>query len=209
MTAPAPLPRRHFLARVLGAWAGSAWLANLFERDHADAATQLDDTPYIGEIRLFAGATAPTNWAFCDGRSMQISDNDTLFQLIGTTYGGDGVTTFNLPDLRGRAPIHVGSGFVQGQSAGEETVTLTTSTIPAHTHAAGASGAVGVSDDPTGRVPARNAAGVTAYGSGPAANVNLAAASMSSAGGGGAHNNVQPWVGVNYIISLFGVFPSQ
>jgi len=207
VSASTPLPRRHFIARVLGAWAGSAWLANLFDREPADAATQLDDTPFIGEIRLFAGATPPANWVFCQGQVMQIADNDALYQLIGTTYGGDGVSTFALPDLRGRVPMHVGPGFAQGQLAGTETVTLTTSQLPAHSHGAGADSALGVSDDPTGRVPARNAAGVTAYG--PVATADLAAGSVLATGGAAAHNNMQPYLGVNYMISLFGVFPSQ
>jgi microcystin-dependent protein len=203
----AGVPRRRFLARALGAWAGSAWLGGWLDALSARAATQLDDTPFIGEIRLFAGPTAPQDWAFCDGQQVLIADNQPLFQLIGTSYGGDGVTTFNLPDLRGRLPLHVGPGYTLGQLAGEETVTLTVAQLPGHAHTALAGSAPGSSDDPTGRVPARNAAGVPAYA--PVSNTALAPATMLATGGSGSHPNVQPWLGIHFIISLFGVYPSQ
>jgi len=195
--------RWSFLGRALAALAGVvvAWRVR-----PAEAATE-SDTPFIGEIRLFAGNFAPSGWMFCEGQLLAISENDALFALIGTTYGGDGQSTFALPDLRGRAPIHVGPGFVIGQMAGVETVTLTTSQMPAHSHAAGASAANGASDDPTGRVPARNAAGVPQYGA--AADTTLAAGELLSTGGSQPHSNMQPYLGINYIISLFGVFPSQ
>jgi microcystin-dependent protein len=201
------LPRRHFLGRALAAWAGSAWLVRLLEPRELEAATELDDTPFIGEIRMFAGDFAPHDWALCEGQLLAISQNDTLFQLIGTTYGGDGVSTFALPDLRGRVPMHVGPGFSLGQLQGDEQITLTQSQIPAHSHAAGASSGVGASADPSGRLPARNAAGVPAYAL--TSNTDLAPAALLAAGGSSAHTNMQPYLGINFIISLSGIFPSQ
>lgn len=194
--------RWSFLGRALSALVGAV----ASRVPVAEAAIE-QDTPFIGEIRLFAGNFAPVDWVFCDGQLLAISENDALFNLIGTTYGGDGQTTFAVPDLRGRAPVHVGTGFALGQMGGVETVTLTTSQMPAHTHAAGASSLNGVSDDPTGRVPARNAAGVPRYGT--TADTTLAAGALLSSGGSQPHSNMQPYVGINYIISLFGVFPSQ
>lgn len=208
MSAPAAgVARRRFLARVLGAWAGSAWLGGLFDALSARAATQLDDTPYIGEIRLFAGPTAPQDWALCDGQQLLIADYSALYQLIGTTYGGDGVTTFNLPDLRGRLPVHAGPGYVLAQQEGEETLTLTVGQLAGHAHGLLGGSAPGSSDDPTGRLPARNAAGVPAYA--PASNTALSSATMLATGGSGSHPNVQPWLGIHFIISLFGIYPSQ
>jgi microcystin-dependent protein len=169
--------------------------------------TTSTDPPYIGEIRMFAGSAAPSAWMFCLGQQLLNADYDAFYQLIGTTYGGDGLTTFNLPDLRGRIPMHVGQGFIQGQVAGVEQVTLTLAQIPAHTHAAGASSLAGSSDDPAGRVPARNAAGIPQYG--PTSDTSLAAAAVLASGGSGAHPNMQPYLGINFIISLDGVFPSQ
>ena len=130
-----------------------------------------------------------------------------MFALIGTTYGGDGQTTFALPDLRGRAPVHSGTTILQAQTGGVEQVALTLSQIPAHTHAAGAGAANGTSDDPTGRVPARNAAGVPQYAT--TADTTLPAGALLSSGGSNTHPNMQPYLGINYIISLYGIFPSQ
>jgi microcystin-dependent protein len=201
------LPRRRFLGRLLAAWAGSAWFARLFEPRELEAATALDDTPFIGEIRMFGGAVPPRDWALCEGQLLDPSQNDALFQLIGTTYGGDGINTFALPDLRGRAPIHAGTGYILGQVSGVEQVTLNASQIPVHNHVAGASTAVGVSADPSGRLPARNAAGVPAYAA--VSNTDLAPAALLAAGGSLAHTNMQPYLSINFIISLTGVYPSQ
>jgi microcystin-dependent protein len=168
-------------------------------------------TPYVGEIRMFAGNFAPQGWALCQGQLLAIAENETLFNLIGTTYGGDGQQTFRLPDLQGRAPIHQGNGFVIGQSSGTETVTLTVNQLPSHNHLARASGGGDVvspanavwSTDPGGNT----AAYTTPMASPPAMSGNAIGNSNTSPTQ--AHNNMQPYLGVNYIISLFGVFPSQ
>jgi len=162
--------------------------------------------PYVGEIRMFGGNFAPSGWAICDGSILAIAENDVLFELIGTTYGGDGQTTFALPDLRGRVPVHQGSGFVIGQSGGAETVTLTLSQIPSHTHAALASSGAGSSHSPASNIWA-NWTG--AQYSDQGTNTSLDPLSLSAAGGSQPHDNMAPFVGVNFIISLFGIFPSQ
>lgn len=204
MNAPDPQsPRRDFLGRALSVLGGVA----LALRPRVAEAAIESDTPFIGEIRMFAGNFAPSGWMFCEGQLLPISGNDALFSLIGTYYGGDGQTTFALPDLRGRAPVHVGPNTQLAQMGGVENVTLTVAQIPAHSHVAGASVANGVSDDPTGRVPARNAAGVPQYGT--VADTSLAAGALLSTGGSQAHSNMQPYLAVNFIISLFGVYPSQ
>jgi microcystin-dependent protein len=167
--------------------------------------------PYVGEIRMFAGNFAPVGWAFCDGRQLPISEYDTLFNLIGTTYGGDGQSTFNLPDLRGRIPVHAGAGgggsYVLGQLGGVENVVLTQNQIPAHSHAVACSSVGGNSDDPAGKVPA--AAGTNLYTAAAGANASMSAGAVGSAGGSQPHENMSPFQAVNFIISLFGVFPSQ
>ena len=168
--------------------------------------------PYVGEIRIFAGNFAPVGWAFCDGSVLPISEYDTLFNLIGTTYGGDGVSTFNLPDLRGRAPIHQGTGggssYVIGQLAGVEAVTLTTNQIPAHSHlpqaASGASG--NPADSPANNVWSGWTGGQFTT---QAPAVSLNAAAIGSDGGSQPHDNMPPFLVINFIISLFGVYPSQ
>src|SRR5256885_8894286 len=111
--------------------------------------------PYVGEIRMFAGNFAPVNWMFCEGQLLAISENDILFQIIGTTYGGDGQTTFALPDLRGRIPLHQGNAFVLGETGGAEEITLTTSQIPSHTHPLLGSASTATSPDPAGNVGAK------------------------------------------------------
>lgn len=201
----APSSRRGFLARLIGGIAGGAWLARAVPA-RAQASGSL---PYLGEIRMFAGTFAPSGWLLCQGQILPIAGNDPLFSLIGTTYGGDGVTTFAMPDLRGRVPVHAGPGYVIAQAGGVEQVTLTTAQIPAHTHPAGAASAIGDSADPTGRVPARNAAGVPRYGAG--ADTTLAATTMLATGGSGAHTNMQPYLGINFIIcsTATSVYPSQ
>lgn len=160
--------------------------------------------PYVGEIRMFAGNFNPAGWMFCDGSLLPISEYETLFQLIGTTYGGDGQSTFALPDLRGRLPLHQGNGFALAETGGAETITLTTQQIPAHSHALLAA------DVPADRVSAAGA--VLARGpvytdvsSAPAA---MNAASITAVGGSQPHENMQPYLCVSFIISLFGIFPS-
>ncbi|MEP7075406.1 MAG: tail fiber protein [Acidobacteriota bacterium] len=166
--------------------------------------------PFIGEIRIFAGNFAPANWAFCDGSLQAISQNDTLFALIGTTYGGDGQETFALPDLRGRLPIHAGQGpglsnYVLGQFAGNENVTLNSNQMPQHTHIAGANSGTGTLGSPAGAVWA--AAGATIYNTTP--NTPMNATATTSAGGNQPHDNMHPYLVITFIISLFGIFPSQ
>ena len=162
--------------------------------------------PYIGEIRMFAGNFAPVGWNFCDGSVLPISDYTALFNLIGTTYGGDGQTTFALPDLRGRLPIHQGSGFVLGGNGGVEQVTLTVPQIPAHTHVATAQSAGGSSSSPAGGVWAGSNA--NQYSSNNS-NATMKAGDIGATGGSQPHNNLMPYLCVNFIISLFGIYPSQ
>ncbi len=168
--------------------------------------------PFVGEIRLFAGNFAPLGWAFCDGSLLAISDNDVLFNLIGTTYGGDGQSTFALPDLRGRVPVHAGTSsgtsFVLGQAGGSETVTLTAAQVPQHSHALLGSAASATTTSPAGAVPATLAEVTTfAYGT-DAPLTTLAPQTIGAAGGNQPHDNLQPFLCINYVISLFGIFPS-
>jgi microcystin-dependent protein len=169
--------------------------------------------PFIGEIRIFAGNFAPVGWSFCQGQTMSIAENEALFNLIGTTYGGDGQTTFNLPDLSSRVPVHQGSGGIGnvtlGQAGGTETVTLTTTQIPSHTHGLNGSSATATTAAPGGAVPA-TLAGVTTFAYGAdAPPTTLAQQSLVGSGGNQPHDNMQPYLVVNFIISLFGIYPSQ
>ena len=155
---------------------------------------------------MFAGNFAPAGWMFCEGQLLPISEYETLFNLIGTTYGGDGQSTFALPDLRGRIPLHQGNGFTLAETGGAETITLTVSQIPAHSHPMLAS-----NDIPTQTSPQNNMTGQAAnkiYRLGNPT-VSLNPASMGSTGGSQPHNNFQPYLCVDFIISLFGIFPSQ
>lgn len=165
--------------------------------------------PYIGEIRIFAGNFAPAGWMFCDGQLLPISENETLFQLIGTTYGGDGESTFALPNLQGRSPIHQGNGRILAEAAGVEEVTLTVQQLPAHTHTPIASSSPGNLAKPTGGIlaaPTSVRPGLLAYGSGSP--VAMSAQSINPSGGSQPHSNFQPYLCLNHIISLFGIFPS-
>lgn len=169
--------------------------------------------PYVGEIRIFAGNFAPVGWNFCDGSLIAISQNPTLYQLIGTTYGGDGQTTYALPDLRSRVPVHfgniAGTPYILGQSGGVESVTLTTSQIPAHSHVPRAATA-GVSGNPDNSPQNNFWSGWTG---GQFSNVTPSAAmngaAIGPAGGSQPHDNMLPFVGINFIISMSGIFPSQ
>lgn len=168
--------------------------------------------PYVGEIRLGAWNFAPQGWAFCHGQLMPIAEYDTLFQLIGTTYGGDGQDTFALPDLRGRVPIGMGTGpdgttHQIGEMAGVEEVTLTTQQIPNHTHALLASNGPGTLDLPGGGVLA-TPPGVRPYAPGAALDTSLAPTTLAPRGGSQPHTNVMPFQAVSFVISLFGIFPS-
>ncbi|HKG15992.1 MAG TPA: tail fiber protein [Pyrinomonadaceae bacterium] len=167
--------------------------------------------PYVGEIRMFAGNFAPAGWMLCQGQQLPISENDVLFTLLGTTYGGDGESTFNLPNLASRVPVHMGNGpdgvtYQIGEAAGTESVTLTTQQIPIHTHAMLAS-----NDIPTLNSPGSNVVGQAAakfFRSG-APNAQMNNASLQAVGGSQPHENCQPFLCINFIISLFGRFPSQ
>lgn len=162
--------------------------------------------PYVGEIRMFAGNFAPAGWMFCEGQLLPISENETLFQLLGTTYGGDGESTFALPDLRGRIPIHQGNGFILAETGGAEEITLTVSQIPAHSHPMLAANLVANDPNPTNNVFGESSA-ISFYQSGsPLA--AMAPASIAPVGGSQPHTNFQPYLCVNFIISLFGLFPS-
>jgi microcystin-dependent protein len=162
--------------------------------------------PYVGEIRMFAGNFAPAGWMFCEGQLLPISENETLFNLIGTTYGGDGQSTFALPDLRGRVPIHQGNGFVLAETGGAESVTLTASQIPAHTHALLASLDAAGGTSPANNLPGQSSA-VRLYRP-QTANAGMNAGAIQSDGGSQPHTNFQPYLCVDFIISLFGIFPS-
>ena len=162
--------------------------------------------PYVGEIRMFAGNFAPAGWMFCEGQLLPISENETLFQLIGTTYGGDGESTFALPDLRGRIPIHQGNGFILAETGGAEEITLTVNQIPAHAHPLLGSSATATDTNPPNNLLATLAA-VDGYVN-AVPSVTLAPQAISSVGGSQPHTNFQPYLCVDFIISLFGIFPS-
>ena len=168
--------------------------------------------PFVGEVRLFAGNFAPSGWAFCDGQLVSIAENDVLFNLIGTTYGGDGQTTFGLPDLRGRVPVHQGSNgqsgaYVIGQQGGVETVTLSAVQMPQHTHAMLASTTPASTAHAAADVLGSSAT-MNLYGTG-APNMAMDPNALSSLGGGQPHDNMPPYLALNYILSLFGVYPTQ
>jgi microcystin-dependent protein len=163
--------------------------------------------PYVGEIRMFGGNFAPAGWMFCEGQLLPISENETLFNLIGTTYGGDGQSTFALPDLRGRLPIHQGNGFILAETGGVEEVTLTVQQIPAHSHPLLASGAVGNQVNPTGALTS-NSQGAVPYIE-DVTTLNMSPQAISPVGGSQPHTNFQPYLCVSFIISLFGIFPHQ
>lgn len=164
--------------------------------------------PYVGEIRMFGGNFAPAGWMFCDGSLLPISENETLFQLIGTTYGGDGESTFALPDLRGRLPVHQGNGMILAETGGVEDVTLTVSQIPAHSHPALGSANTGTTTSPNNNVLSSLVIATSSgYGT-DNPQVTMATSSISPVGSSQPHTNMQPYLCVSFIISLFGIFPS-
>lgn len=168
-------------------------------------------TPYIGEIRIFGGNFAPLGWALCDGQLLAIAQYDALFALIGTTYGGDGQTTFALPDLRGRAPLHMGQGpglsnYVIGQAAGAEAATLTANQIPSHTHLAAAQTAAGTQTGPTNAIWAASTLNQFTPTPPTAA---MSQGAVGAAGGNQPHENRMPYLAINFIIALEGIFPTQ
>lgn len=162
--------------------------------------------PYVGEIRMFAGNFAPAGWMFCEGQLLPISEYETLFNLIGTTYGGDGQSTFALPDLRGRIPLHQGNGFVLAETGGAEEITLTVSQIPAHTHPYLASTNVAQDTSPQNKVVGQSGSALLYIQD--VTDSNMSPTAVSSVGGSQPHTNFQPYLCVDFIISLFGIFPS-
>jgi microcystin-dependent protein len=167
--------------------------------------------PYVGEIRMFAGNFPPVGWMFCDGQQLPISENETLFLLIGTAYGGDGESTFNLPNLQSRVPIHMGTGpdginYPLAQAAGTESVTLTTTQIPIHTHTMLGSTQSATAASPLDSVPGKSSGNI--YHNTEPPTDQMAVNSITPAGGSQPHENCQPFLCINYIISLFGIFPS-
>ena len=166
--------------------------------------------PYVGEIRMFAGNFAPAGWMFCEGQLLPISENETLFQLIGTTYGGDGESTFALPDLRGRIPIHQGNGFILAETGGAEEITLTVQQIPAHTPSAAGDRRALATTQRAGEQRLRREHRVDdlPLRHRPAADHAAARSTIASVGGSQPHTNFQPYLCVDFIISLFGIFPS-
>jgi microcystin-dependent protein len=164
--------------------------------------------PFVGEIKMFAGNFAPSGWLFCQGQLLPISENETLFNLIGTTYGGDGQSTFALPDLQSRIPVHVGPGFALAQTGGVESVTLTVSQIPAHSHVPQCSSNAGSDQSPANNVWAASGSNLYADNTGGAPSVNMDPGALQSSGGSQPHDNMVPFLCINFIISLFGVFPS-
>lgn len=169
--------------------------------------------PFVGEIRMFGGNFAPAGWAFCDGQLMPISENEVLFQLIGTTYGGDGESTFAMPNLQSRLPMHAGTGasgttYQLGEQAGVESVTLTANQTPTHTHQMLSSSNIAQDTNPMGKVVGQTGGGTLLYiQDNP--DTNMFAQTVTSIGGNQPHENLQPYLCVNFIISLFGIFPTQ
>ena len=198
------LPRRHFLARMVAAVAGMS----VFRRAAPAEAATLEVTPYIGEIILVSFNFPPKGWAFCNGQLLAINQNQALFSILGTTYGGNGTTNFALPNLQGRVAIHKGQGHVLGEVGGEAAHTLSLAELPAHTHGARAASAVATAVAPSGTlVPAKNPAQIPEWGA--TANAVMGSDAISATGSSQAHPNEQPYFVLNYIISLSGVFPSQ
>lgn len=168
---------------------------------------------YIGEIRMFAGNFAPSGWAMCNGQLLSISANTALFSILGTTYGGNGVTSFGLPDLRGRVAVHQGQGnglspYVPGEITGSENITLITNQMPQHNHLVNA-GSTGGKNNPAGNFPGTVAPTATEKIYSSASNAKMAAGMVGMAGGNQPHSNLQPLLAVTFIIAIFGIFPSR
>jgi len=166
--------------------------------------------PFVGEIRMFAGNFPPNGWLFCDGQLLSIPENETLFQLIGTTYGGDGESTFALPNLQSRFPVHQGTlpggqSYYPGEMAGMEEVTLTVQQIPVHLHPAQASTQAGTLTNPQGGLWAGSS--LNGYATGVAPDTQMAVNAVRPTGGSQPHSNMPPYLGISFIISLYGVYP--
>jgi microcystin-dependent protein len=168
--------------------------------------------PYIGEIRMVGFNFAPVGWALCNGQLMSIAENDALFALLGTTYGGDGQTTFGLPDLRGRAPLHNSNTHVQGELTGSEIVTLTLSQLPTHSHTMGAqntANSTGAGSNPSNAYPGPSSLNGNDYKDTPVSPATMNAAAVTPSGGGQPHDNMMPDLVINFVIALEGIFPTQ
>jgi microcystin-dependent protein len=166
-------------------------------------------TPFLGEIKIVSFNFPPRGWAFCNGQLLPINQNQALFSILGTTYGGNGTVNFALPDLQGRVPVHVGQGITLGQRAGEAAHTLNISELPAHNHPVASSPELTNSSDPAGRVvAARPRGGMNIYAT-PPTSTAMSAASVAATGGGQPHENLMPYLVLNYVIALQGIFPSR
>lgn len=169
--------------------------------------------PFLGEVRTFGFNFAPTGWALCNGQLLQINQNQALFSLLGTQYGGDGIRTFALPDLRGRVPLHMGNNFTQGQQLGQETHQLTSGEMPQHTHVVGAVASPGTTNVPGNTM--HLAGGISTSPGTPAVNIyagpspTVAMAPLTNQGGSQAHENRMPFLVLNYCMALIGIFPSR
>ena len=212
--------RRGFLLDLpkwIGGTALLAAAANVFISKETKAASNPNSPlagtdPFIGSIDMVGFNFAPKNWATCDGQLLQIAQNQALFSLLGTTFGGNGTTNFGLPDLRGRVPIHQGQGpgltpRVMGEKAGEENHTLISSEMPSHNHSLAVNTNGGNSDNPTGNFIASNSEGIKQYSNSAGSSAN--GTSLGNAGGSQPHNNMPPYLCVNFVIALFGIFPSR
>lgn len=211
-SSPEPSPerrtRRGFLAS-LSALAGGGLAALAAPRVFAAPAdAEGSDLPFIGEIKMVAFNYAPVGWLSCNGQLLDISQNTALFFLLGTTFGGDGQTTFAVPDLRGRMPIHPGTGFVLGQSGGEAAASLLTTQIPPHTHALIGDTGIATAASPGGGSLARDPAAIPRFAN-QGAPSPMAPGTIASAGGGQPHNNLPPYQALHFIIAIEGIFPSQ
>jgi microcystin-dependent protein len=171
--------------------------------------------PYVGEIRMFAGSFAPAGWMFCDGQTLQIAENDVLFQLIGTTYGGDGEETFDLPNLQSRVPIHQGNGpdgstYKLAETGGAEAVTLSVQQMPVHTHQLLGSANATTTNQPQNNVAATLLVALQQFPYGQSTPIlPIDSSSVQPQGGSQPHDNMQPFLVISFIISLYGIFPSQ
>jgi microcystin-dependent protein len=201
-----PIARRNFLSRLFAFAAGGAVLAPASRALAAPGSTTAAE-PFVGEIAIVGFNFAPVGWALCNGQIMSIAQNTALFSLIGTYYGGNGVNTFALPNLIGRVPIHYGNAFSIGQVGGEEAHVLTAVEMPVHAHTLNADPANGTSDDPAGLAIARDPAGVPAFGAN--ATTPMHGGAIGTAGANQPHNNMQPYLALNFIIALQGIYPSR
>ncbi len=171
-----------------------------------------DSEPYIGQINIFGFSFAPIGWAKCNGQILNINGNTALFSLLSNYYGGNGTTTFALPDFRGRIPVHMGQGsglsnYIIGETTGDESIILQSSEIPSHTHSIGINSGIGTTPNPSNSYPAQNAEGIGAYADTP--NLLLNSSAVGDTGSGNAHNNIQPVLSINFCIATQGLFPSR